>query len=233
MKPSLPKLVAGLLLLGLVFAPTSRAAGPELDTVVAASDVVRAFSTLPLQGIPPAMLKDARGVAIIPQVVKAGFLVGGRFGRGVVLTRQPNGGWGEPVFVTLAGGSFGLQAGVQAADLVLVFKTPRSLDRVLRGGGKLTLGGDVGVAAGPVGRQAEAATDAQLKAEIYSYSRSRGLFAGVSLQGAALWADVWAGQAFYGNLGPAETGAVSRLKHELDVLSTPPLPVPLAVPARR
>jgi lipid-binding SYLF domain-containing protein len=180
-------------------------------------------------------------VAVIPHVVKAGFLVGGRFGRGVVLPRLPDGTWGNPVFVTLAGGGIGWQAGIQSTDLVLVFKTSHGLDRVLSGKGQLTLGGDVGVAAGPVGRQAEAATDGQLKAEIYSYSRSRGLFAGVSLEGAGLLADAEANEAFYGLRGgrPADVlnlrgvpipAAAEELKGQLGKLTMPPAPPVIVFP---
>jgi lipid-binding SYLF domain-containing protein len=219
---------ASLLLLGLAVCPL-RAGWRELETVEAAGEVVRTYADLPLRSIPPAMLQDARGVVIIPNVIKASFLFGGRFGRGVALARLPNGNWGEPVFVTLAGGGFGFQAGIQSTDVILVFKSGHSLDRILRGERKLTLGGDVGVAIGPVGRQAEAATDAQLRAEIYSYSRSRGLFAGVSLEGAGLEPDRATGEAFRRNYGTPEALAVQCLKGWLDRLSTPP-PPPAPVP---
>jgi lipid-binding SYLF domain-containing protein len=197
-----------------------------LRTVEDAGEAVRAFSAIPLGGIPPALLRDAKGVAVIPHVVKAGFLVGGRFGRGVVLPRLANGGWGDPVFITLTGGGFGLQAGVQSTDVVLVCKSTNSLNWALRGGGQFTLGGDVAVAAGPVGRQAEAATDAQLRAEIYSYSRSRGLFAGVSLEGASLAADPAANASFYPIRGAVEAAAVEGLKARLAGLSAPVPPPP-------
>ncbi|MFO0930891.1 MAG: lipid-binding SYLF domain-containing protein, partial [Gemmataceae bacterium] len=167
--------VPAVLTAALLLAPFAAAGGPEFATLRDAVAVVREFGRVPETGIPPAMLRDATGVAVFPDLVKAGLLVGGRFGRGVVLPRRADGTWGDPVFVNLAGGGFGLQAGVQAADVILVFKTARSLDRLLNGRGKMTLGGDAGVAAGPVGRQAEAATDARLRAEVYSYSRSRGL----------------------------------------------------------
>ena len=125
-------------------------------------------------------------MAIIPNVIKAGFVIGGRGGHGLIATRDRNGAWTGVTFVDLGGASFGLQAGVESADVVLVFKTRNSLDRILGGRGKLTLGADAAIAAGPIGRQAEAGTDAQLRAEIVSYSRSRGLFAGVALDGAAI-----------------------------------------------
>jgi lipid-binding SYLF domain-containing protein len=161
----------------------------ETATVDAASEVVDALAAIPLKGIPPALFKDAQGVAIFPGLLKAGFLVGGRFGRGVILVREKDDSWSSPTFVRIRGGSFGLQIGAQSTDLILLFKTKESVDRILKKKGKVTLGADVAVAAGPLGRQAEAATDAQLRAEIYSYSRSRGLFAGLSLEGAALLVD--------------------------------------------
>ena len=226
MKSFVTPLAATLLLSALAVAPLG-AAGPEVETVESAGEVVRSFSAIPLAAIPPAILKDATGVAVIPGLVKAGFLVGGRFGRGVVLPRLPDGSWGDPVFVTLAGGGFGLQAGIQSADVILVFKTANSLDRVLRGKGKVTLGGDAGVAAGPVGRQAEAATDGKLKAEIYSYSRSRGLFAGVSLQGAAIWSDADANKSFAVGRGKREDAAVKSLKSLLTSQAAPPVIVPI------
>jgi lipid-binding SYLF domain-containing protein len=228
----------GLVLLLLAAGPL-RAGDRELRTVEQAVEVVREFAALPLRGIPPHLLHDAAGVAVIPHVLKAGLLVDARIGHGVVLVRMPDGAWSNPVFVTLGGVGVGGQVGVEATDLVLVFKTRHSLDRILRGKGKLTLGGDVTVAAGPVGRDAEAATDARLKAEIVSYSRSRGLFAGVSLEGAALHVDRQANQSFYrlreGH--PAEVmaqqkvGATEGLRAELTRLSPPPPPAVTQPPA--
>jgi lipid-binding SYLF domain-containing protein len=173
----------------------------EMATVESAGEVVQGLSKVPLQCIPPALMRDAKAVAIIPNVIKVGLLVDGRFGRGLLMVRQPDGTWSEPVFMTLTGGGVGLQVGVQATDLVLVFKSAKGVDAVLKRRGQLTLGGDLAVAAGPVGREAAAATDLQLKAEIYSYSRSRGLFAGVSLEGAGLKIDPDANEAFYRVLG--------------------------------
>jgi lipid-binding SYLF domain-containing protein len=150
---------------------------------------------IPANGIPTALLKDAEAVAIVPNVIKASLVIGGRRGHGVVVMRDQGGRWANPLFVTLTGGSVGWQIGVQATDIFLVFKTKRSLDGFLKGR-KFTLGADAAVAAGPVGRQAEAGTDPTLQAEILSYSRSRGLFAGVSLEGSVIEADV-AGNATY------------------------------------
>ena len=136
------------------------------------------------QKIPPQLFDDARAVAIIPGVVKVGLVVGGRRGKGVILLRRDDGSWSAPAFLTITGGSFGFQAGASSTDVVLVFRNDSSVKSLVDG--KITLGGNASVAAGPVGRNAEAATDARLKAEIYSYSRSRGAFAGVSLEGSSL-----------------------------------------------
>ncbi len=225
---------ASLVVLALAAAPLW-AGGRELKTVESAAEAVNGLSRIPLNCIPQSLVQDAAGVAVIPHVLKAGLLIDGRFGRGVVLAREPGGRWSNPVFITLAGGGVGGQVGVESSDLVLVFRTKASLDRVLRGKGKLTLGGDVSVAAGPVGREAAAATDGRLKAEIYTYSRSRGLFAGVSLEGAALIVDHKANEAFYGLRGCRPEDALARriaalpalesLKSQLTWLAGPP-PVP-------
>jgi lipid-binding SYLF domain-containing protein len=174
----------GLALLAASPAPALPPSPPR--TIQAATDVLNELSAIPANCIPASLLAEAQGVAIIPGVIKAGFVVGGRGGHGLIATRDRNGAWSGVTFVDLGGASFGLQVGVESTDVVLVFKTRNSLDRVLSGRGKLTLGVDAAIAAGPVGRQAEAGTDARLRAEIVSYSRSRGLFAGVALDGAAL-----------------------------------------------
>ncbi len=234
-------LIGAITATALVVAPLS-AHDRNLSTLESAADSVEALSDIPLKGIPPALLRSAAGVAVIPHVVKVGLVIDGRFGRGVVLAHQPDGGWSNPVFITLAGGGVGWQIGVQSTDVILVFKTRESLNRLLRGKDKVTLGGDVGVAAGPLGRQVEADTDARLKAEIYSYSRSRGLFAGVSLEGAGLLVDHDANAAFYGPKygrptdviaqSGSEVAEVNRLKDRLMRLTPPPPPPPvLFVPA--
>ena len=132
-------------------------------------------------------------------MLKAGFVVAGSGGRGLVVARAGDGGWGDPAFVRFGGGSVGFQAGVESTDVVLVFRDRKSLDRLLDGrGAKFTLGADASVSAGPKGRTAEAATDAQMGAEILTYSRSKGLFAGVSLEGAPLSQDGNANEKIYG-----------------------------------
>jgi lipid-binding SYLF domain-containing protein len=176
---------------GLVYAGAN-----EDRTVQQSTLVLQQLESIPLQGIPAGLLQNAEGIAIFPDVVKIGFVLAGRHGHGVLLVRQPDGTWSNPVFLQLTGGGIGWQAGVQATDVVLVLKTPRSVAGILNGR-RFTLGGDASVAAGPVGREASAATDLQLQAEIYSYSRSRGLFAGVSLQGTVISVDNMANMNFY------------------------------------
>lgn len=173
-------------------------AGKESRKIEDCVEVVKAIKAIPEEGIPPMLLKNAQGIMVIPEVIKVGFVVGGRYGTGILTVRDEKGNWSDPVFVKIAGGSLGWQIGAESTDLVLVFKTRKSVDGIFRG--KFTLGADASVAAGPVGRSAEGATDLTLKSEILSYSRSRGLFAGVALNGAALMIDDDANGAFYGNL---------------------------------
>lgn len=161
----------------------------------AATEVLEQMAVMPEKGIPSSLLSSAYAVAVIPNVIKAGFLLGGSYGKGVLVVRQPNGRWSNPAFISLGAGSIGWQAGAQSSDIVLVFKSRKGVDNIASG--KLTLGGDANIAAGPVGRHTSAATDGQLKAEIYSYSRNRGLFAGISLQGAWLRMDNKANFAYY------------------------------------
>ncbi len=167
----------------------------EENTVEAAGEVLREVMAIPARCIPQSLLSEAQGVAIIPGMIKGSFVVGVRHGKGVVITRDPSGAWTTPVFITVTGGSIGWQAGVEATDVVVVFRNRGSVDGLLRG--KLTLGADASVAAGPVGRDAAVATDARLKAEILSYSRSRGLFAGVAVDGAAILVNHRANAVYY------------------------------------
>lgn len=174
--------------------------------------------------IPAGLVEKSAALAVIPDVIKAAFFIGGRHGRGVVVRRHADGSWSPPCFITLTGGSAGWQVGVESTDVLLVFRTVRSVENLARG--KFTLGADAGIAVGPQGRQAEAGTDAELKAEVYSYSRSRGLYVGLSLQGASLRIDREANGNFYGVKGletedilagrvPAIPPAVAKLRAEL------------------
>jgi len=172
------------------------AAVDPAGTVRESEQVLAEAMAIPGRQIPSRLLADAQGVAIIPRVIKIGFVAGGRRGQGVVFARDAQGEWSLPQFITLTGGSVGWQAGVQATDVVLVFTTRKSVEGLMKG--KFTIGADASVSAGPVGREAAAATDAALRAEILSYSRSRGLFLGVSVEGSALEVDQASYAAFYG-----------------------------------
>ncbi|HEY3160010.1 MAG TPA: lipid-binding SYLF domain-containing protein [Vicinamibacterales bacterium] len=147
------------------------------------------------KAIPEAILNKATGIAIFPSTVKAGFIVGGMRGRGV-LSGRGAGGWSSPAFLTLTGGSFGLQIGGQAADIILVISGDRGLENLVSN--QFKIGADASIAAGPVGRDAQAATDIQLRAQILSYSRARGLFAGVTINGSTIRQDTDANARFYG-----------------------------------
>lgn len=162
-----------------------------------AARVLAEIMRIPETAVPEKMFDEAYAIAVIPDVVKAGLIFGGRGGRGLISVRTADGTWSNPSFIRLGGGSVGFQAGVSSSDVILVFRTPRGVDNIVNG--KFTLGADASVAAGPVGRTAQAATDGELKAEIYSYSRARGLFAGVSLDGTVLRIDHRSNEAVYGN----------------------------------
>ncbi len=185
-----------VLLLSLTLASTAVAGPAEDARAQNALRVLNDIQRIPESAIPDKLLDEARAIVVVPDTLKIGLVFGGRRGHGVVSVKNPDGTWSNPAFVTLTGGSVGFQAGVQSSDVVLVFRTDRGLDSIVNG--KITLGADAGVAAGPVGRNAATATDGQLKAEIWSWSRARGLFAGVALDGAVLAIDDAANQAVYG-----------------------------------
>ena len=192
--PRLPKFLLSLAI--LLTAGHAVAAPTEEERARNAVRVLAEIQQIPEQSIPDKLLDEARGIVVVPDTIKAGLVLGGRRGHGLMSVKGADGTWSNPVFVTLTGGSIGFQAGVQSSDVVLVFRNDRSLDDIVNG--KFTLGADAGVAAGPVGRNAAAATDGQLKAEIWSWSRARGLFAGVSLDGAMLQIDRKAQANVYG-----------------------------------
>lgn len=200
--PGMPQLVRRPLtravLCGLLLGASALAwAGREEDARAQnATRVMTDIQAIPESAIPDKLLDEAKAVVVVPDTIKAGLVLGGRYGRGVMSVKAADGTWSNPVFVKLAGGSIGLQAGVQSSDVVLVFRSERGLDSIVNG--KFTLGADAGVAAGPLGRNAATATDGQLQAEIWSWSRARGLFAGVALDGAVLSIDDAANEAVYG-----------------------------------
>ncbi len=187
---------------------------------------------IPAKQIPTSLLARAQAVAIIPNVVKGGFVVGIRHGRGVALVRDAGGNWQAPLFLTLTSGSVGWQAGVQATDLIMVFQTQKSVASLMSG--RMTIGVDAAAAAGPVGRQATASTDITLASEILSYSRSRGLFAGFAVDGAGIVIDNPSGAAYYNQSGvpsvpPSAVELVSRLTRYAGAPAA--APIPGAVPA--
>jgi lipid-binding SYLF domain-containing protein len=187
------------LLVSLVIT-TGAVAGERQDArLVTATRVLNELLQMPEQNIPSWLLERAYAVAVIPAVIKVGLGIGARHGKGVLVVRKDNGSWSNPAFVNLTGGSFGFQVGVQSTDIVLVFTSRHSIEGIV--GGKVTLGADASVAAGPVGRQSSAATDIGLKAQVYSYSRASGLFAGVALDGSALTIDDRSNETFYGRPG--------------------------------
>ncbi len=158
--------------------------------------VLKEIQKVPEKGIPDYLLSNCYGLAVFPSVYKGGFMIGASYGKGILVARNPKTGmWSGPVFLTIGGGSFGWQIGVEATDLVLVITNKHGLESLLKN--KIGLGGDLSVAAGPVGRQMVAATDLSLKAEIYSYSRSKGFFAGIALKGAYLKQDYMANELYY------------------------------------
>lgn len=169
----------------------------ETQRLAACRAVLEAIARMP-EGIPRDLLNKAECVAVVPGVKKLALGVGGRYGKGAVTCRKDGGRgpWGPPAMIEMGGPSVGLQIGGQSADYVFLVMNPQGIDHLLRS--KFTLGADASVAAGPKGRSAEAATDLQLHAEILTYSRSRGLFAGVSLEGAVVKQDRNANEQIYG-----------------------------------
>ena len=159
--------------------------------------------------IPDRLLSRAYGIAVIPNVIKVAAVVGGRRGSGALVVRDANGRFSDPIMISITGGNVGWQIGVQSTDVVLVFTTRKSVEDIADG--KLTLGGDASVAAGPVGRSASAATDQNFTAEVYSYSRNRGLFAGVSLDGSIIAIDSKSNRKLYGQTAPASDIIAGRI----------------------
>jgi SH3 domain-containing YSC84-like protein 1 len=196
-------------LAGVLFVPTASAKGKdeeqkENDRIQNAGTVVKEILDIP-DDIPQDLLDKARCVIVFPSVLKAAFIVGGSYGRGVMVCRTHknySGSWGAPAMMALEGGSFGLQIGGQATDFVILVMNNRGADGVLHS--KVKLGADASISAGPKGRDASADTDATMRAEMLSYSRSRGVFAGISLEGSTLRPDGDANKRLYGKDVTAE-----------------------------
>jgi lipid-binding SYLF domain-containing protein len=184
-----------LIMLSFFFS-SAKSQSKEEEKIDASAKVLKDFSQMK-ESIPQELLKVTQGIIVVPKLINAGFVIGGKRGKGIAMVKLDDGTWSNPVFVTITGGSVGFQAGIQAVDLVLIFKNRETLQNI--GKGSFTLGGDISVAAGPVGRSSTARTDYKLEAEVYSYSRSKGLFAGISLGGSAISVDEDANKDFYGN----------------------------------
>lgn len=190
------------LLMGLALAFNStyvHAQAREEGRLLMATEVLDEVRSQRDSAIPDRLLDRAYGIVVVPSVTKLAFIGGGRWGKGAMVVRDKDGRFTNPVFVTLAGASLGWQWGGSSTDIVLVFTTKAGIEGIT--GGKLTLGADAAVAAGPVGRTASAATDQNFAAEVYSYSRSRGLFAGVALDGTSISVDRKANSHFYKKKG--------------------------------
>ena len=200
--PLRPRLIASLIA-GAAFAAPAAAQRDDNERFVDAAKILEIFTTDEEHGIPAEILQRARGIAVIPNVIRGGLVFGGRRGRGVIAIRSPNGEWSNPAFVTLTGGSIGAQFGAESADVVLVFANDRSVRNIASG--KFTLGGDATAVAGPLGRRTQAAVTG--RAEVYVYMHSRGLFAGAAFEGTRLDVDQEASAAFYRNTRGVPLGA--------------------------
>jgi lipid-binding SYLF domain-containing protein len=207
-KPIASALFLSALLAAGTIVNIAKAGAREEGRLLTATEVLEEVQAMPDEQIPSALLSRAYGIAVIPDVTKVAFIFGGRHGNGVLVVRDKlTTPWSNPTFISLTGGSWGLQAGAQSSDIILVFTTKTGIEGIA--GGKLTLGADASVATGPVGRQGSAATDMQFNAEIYSYARTRGLFGGIALDGSVISMDRSANAAFYGKSGVTATEIIS------------------------
>ncbi len=210
-------LLGALLTAGLLSLP-AQAATDEETMIEKSMAVLRDLQAIPDTRIPDLLLSRAEGIVILPANVKVGLIFGARFGNGIMMVRNADRSWSNPVFVSSGGGSWGFQAGGQVSDIVLVLTTRQSVEGITDG--KLTLGADASVAAGPVGRTAMASTSVTFDAEVYAYSKSQGLFAGVSLEGNGIFIWKKANRRFYG-----ESSAATILASK----EPPPPPAPALV----
>jgi lipid-binding SYLF domain-containing protein len=168
----------------------------EAERAADAVNVLTEIMNIPESSIPEELMARAHGIAVIPHVVKGAFVIGGQWGKGLMSQRREDGSWSSPAYIEIGGGSFGLQIGVQASDIVLVFTDEDGIKGILKG--KLKLGADASATAGPVGRNAEVGTDVLLRSAVFAYSRSKGLFAGISLDGSVIGMDDHANRKIYG-----------------------------------
>jgi lipid-binding SYLF domain-containing protein len=169
----------------------------EAERAADAVNVLHEIMNIPENSVPEELMARAHGIAVIPHVVKGAFGVGGQWGKGLMSQRREDGSWSAPAFIEIGGGSFGFQIGVQASDIVLVFTDEDGIKGILKG--KVKLGADASATAGPVGRKAEVGTDVLLRSAVFAYSRSKGLFAGISLDGSVIGMDDSANRKIYGS----------------------------------
>jgi lipid-binding SYLF domain-containing protein len=179
-----------------VTAQQSNKQSTEAERTADAVNVLTEIMNIPENSIPEELMARAHGIAVIPHVVKGAFGIGGQWGKGLMSQRGEDGSWSSPAYIEIGGGSFGLQIGVQASDIVLVFTDEEGIKGILKG--KLKLGADASATAGPVGRNAEVGTDVLLRSAVFAYSRSKGLFAGISLDGSVIGIDDNANRKIYG-----------------------------------
>lgn len=182
---------------GLLAPASSLSADTKWDNLLEETALIfDEMTEMPEEGIPTDLLRGAYAIAIFPSTMEAGFIIGGQYGQGIIVARDKKGGdWGSPAVYNITGGSFGWQIGGQATDIILLIMNQRGLDGLLKSHFKL--GADVAVAAGPVGRDAQASTDAQLKGGILAYSRSRGVFAGAKLEGSVVYFNEKGNESLY------------------------------------
>ena len=209
------------LCVGLIFSAPLAGQTEEAERVAVSTRVLAEIMDAPDAAIPGAVLERAEAIAVFPSTLKAGFIFGGHRGRGVISARREGAsGWSVPAFLTLTGGSFGLQIGGQSVDVVLVIMNRRGLEKLLQS--EFKIGGDASAVVGPLGRDLEASTDILLQAEILSYSRTRGLFAGVSLEGSTIRSDRDANERFYGDALDSKEVVLDEKAgqpHDADVVS--------------
>jgi lipid-binding SYLF domain-containing protein len=191
-----------LLLLSLAVPLMADDREKDKDRLRSAATVLDDVMSAPDKGIPEEILSSAKCLAVVPSLLKGGFIVGGAYGKGVASCKTDK-GWSAPAFFSVEGGSFGLQIGGQAVDYIMVIMNEQGMQNLLAS--KFKLGADASVAAGPVGRHAEGSTDWKLRAEVLTYSRSRGVFAGITLNGASIRQDQDDTRAFYGRMVPFKT----------------------------
>jgi len=193
------------------------ASDEDAQRLKTAGEVLGEIESAPDKSIPNDLLQKAQCAIVIPEMKKAGFIVSAKYGRGYASCRKPGGGWSAPAGMRIEGGGFGLQAGGSATDVVMLVMSKRGMDGLLAS--KFTLGGEASVAAGPVGRDTTAQTDATMKADILSWSRSKGVFGGVSLQGGTLRPDDDANKALYGDKVTSRDLLTGKVNKTVDFLT--------------